>query len=308
MPHRIQGQYLDYMFQTPATRSWLEVYQRGVAHEAQEKFWQVKASEELYDLENDPHQLRNLCHEEPFRLELVRMRTALMDWMIQGRDLGWMPESEMISRSRGLQTDGSLCPWELARDDRNYPLERVAEVASWAIQVPVDDVELPARDTAEAASRVLEESSGRAIDRWLSDSEALVRYWAVTGLLVRSVRGAAVNLSGLDSIAERDPSGAVRVVAAEVLMRFGSEEQSQRAEELLIELANCERSDYFVAMAAMNSLDHSPRSLGRFLEKIEGLPEKEDRLPSRYSPFLRDLKRRLVDPERWMEGIPTRKE
>ncbi len=33
-----------------------------------------------------------------------------------------------------------------------------------------------------------------------------------------------------------DPSGAVRVVAAEVLMRFGSAEQSQRAEELLIEL------------------------------------------------------------------------
>ncbi len=199
-------------------------------------------------------------------------------------------------------------PMEIGEGDQNYPIERVAEVASWAIQLPVDNSVIPARDTAEDAGRFLEESSDRDIDRWLRDTEALVRYWAVTGLLVRSVRGATVNLSGLDSIAEGDPSGAVRVVAAEVLMRFGSEEQSQRAEELLVELADCERSDYFVAMAAMNSLDHSPRSLGRFLEKIEGLPEKEDRLPSRYSPFLRDLKRRLVDPERWMEGIPKKKQ
>ncbi len=69
-------------------------------------------------------------------------------------------------------------PMELARGDQNYPIERVAEVASWAIQIPVDDVELPARDTAEAASRNPEESSGEQS----TDGSVMPKHWSAIGL------------------------------------------------------------------------------------------------------------------------------
>ena len=291
MPHRIQGQYLDYMFQTPATQSWLAVYQRGEADVIQSRFWNVKPSEELYDLEDDPEQFNNLCDDRVYSDDLGRMRRALTNWMIERRDLGWMPESEMIARS------GQMSPWEMSRSNQLYPIQKVAEVADWAIEIPHEIA-------SGQRGKVPEAESVHRAEEWLQDPEALVRYWAAMGLLVRSVRGQACDLSPLEAVVESDGSGAVRVVAAEALLRFGGEVQSYRAEKVLIELSHCEHSDFFVAMTAMNALDHSPRSILPFEKILSGLPEQDRRLPGRYGPYLRDLKRRLLDPQRWRDGAP----
>ena len=41
-PHEIYGQYLSYMFQTPTTRIWKQMYDLGELNEAQSHFWQQK--------------------------------------------------------------------------------------------------------------------------------------------------------------------------------------------------------------------------------------------------------------------------
>ena len=42
MPHRIYGQYLDYMFQTPTTQVWHKLHQQGKLNPEQDAFWKTK--------------------------------------------------------------------------------------------------------------------------------------------------------------------------------------------------------------------------------------------------------------------------
>ena len=39
MPHRIYGQYIQYMFQTPTTRVWHDMFHAGKLNDAQSHFW-----------------------------------------------------------------------------------------------------------------------------------------------------------------------------------------------------------------------------------------------------------------------------
>ena len=57
MPHLIYGQYIDYMFQTPTTRIWKQLYDAGQLNAEQRRFWEPKPSEELYDLDSDPDEV-----------------------------------------------------------------------------------------------------------------------------------------------------------------------------------------------------------------------------------------------------------
>ncbi len=54
MPHEIYGQHIAYMFETPTTRVWRELFDAGKLNAAQSRFWQEKPAEELYDLERIP--------------------------------------------------------------------------------------------------------------------------------------------------------------------------------------------------------------------------------------------------------------
>ena len=58
---RPYGQRLSYQMETPTTQVWLRLFQEGKLNEGQSAFWREKPSEELYDLENDPDQVRNLA-------------------------------------------------------------------------------------------------------------------------------------------------------------------------------------------------------------------------------------------------------
>ena len=126
MPHRPQGTFLAYMFQTPTTRVWKQMYDDGLLDQAQSRFWQTKEAEELYDLENDPHQIHNLAADPAQAETLERMRAALRDWMIRSGDLGLLPEGEMLQRA------GQAAPHELGHDRHRFPLERILSVAELA--------------------------------------------------------------------------------------------------------------------------------------------------------------------------------
>src|SRR5262245_14080635 len=54
MPHRIYGQHVSYMFETPTTRVCKRLFDEGKLNKAQARFWRTKPAFELYDLQNDP--------------------------------------------------------------------------------------------------------------------------------------------------------------------------------------------------------------------------------------------------------------
>ena len=57
-----------------------------------------KPTEELYDLLNDPHEIYNLSDNPNYIQQLKKMRRAHYSWVRETRDIGLLPESEIIKR------------------------------------------------------------------------------------------------------------------------------------------------------------------------------------------------------------------
>ena len=98
MPHKIYGQHIAYMFETPTTRVWKELYDAGKLNAAQRKFWERKPFEELFDVSKDKDEVVNLAGTELG--VLGRMRKALDEWIVSTGDRGFLPEAELHVEGR----------------------------------------------------------------------------------------------------------------------------------------------------------------------------------------------------------------
>ena len=164
------------------------MFDAGKLSDVQTKFWQSKSPEELYDLSQDRYQINNLVDSAEHQQVLERLRQANRDHLLTIRDLGFLPEPEMLAAS-----DGNA-PYDVGHDELAYPLEKILAVAE------------------EASS--LHGGESTLVER-LDDSTAAVRYWAALGLLMRGQSAVADARSRLLDLLENDPSLSVRIVAAE---------------------------------------------------------------------------------------------
>src|SRR3954471_1690079 len=126
MPHKIYGQHLDYMWQTPTTRVWERLYQEGKLNEAQRKFWEPKPAEELYDLRTDRDEVNNLAASPAHGRVLEELRKAHREHEAAVKDVGLLPEAEIHSRA------GSASPYEMGHDAKKFPFDRVFAAADLA--------------------------------------------------------------------------------------------------------------------------------------------------------------------------------
>ncbi len=262
MPHRIYGQYIQYMFQTPTTAVWYRLYRAGRLSPPRTHFWETKPAEELYDLSEDPDETRNLAGSAEHSAVLARLRAARREWSLSIRDLGFLPESEIHDRS------GTDAPHSMGADPARYPIGRIMAMA-------------------ETASS-LRAGAGEDLRGGLADSDSAVRYWAASGALMRgrdAVRALAAELrAALD-----DESPSVRVPAAEALGRYGSESDAKLAVEALLPLADTRQGGLFLAMAALNALDYMDGRATGALGAILALPTQDARYNSRHRAYLPNL-------------------
>jgi uncharacterized sulfatase len=63
-------------------------------------FAPTKPKEELYDLDADPHEIKNLANLPEYSDRLQCMRRVLEKWMKDTNDLGLIPEAELIEQAR----------------------------------------------------------------------------------------------------------------------------------------------------------------------------------------------------------------
>ncbi|MBA4187640.1 MAG: sulfatase [Planctomycetaceae bacterium] len=267
MPHKIPGQHVDYMFQTPTTRIWKQLHDDGKLKVAQSAFWKPKATEELYDLHTDPDEVMNLAAVPAHAETLNRLRKAQQALAAEIRDVGFLPEGELHSRCEGKS------PYDGARDDGKYPFRRVFETAELASQLSPDGI--PA---LRAAFR---------------DEDSAVRYWAAMGMVIRgaaAVEAAREELRG----ALKDKSPHVRIVAAEALTLHGDAADQKASLDQLVELANWETQSVFVAVAALNALDAAGSKAKSVVDAIKKLPAKAKSPDPRYNPYVPRLLEDLV--------------
>jgi len=222
MPHRIYGQHLSYLWKMPATASWEKEFLAGRCNDVQSAFWKTKPSEELYDEQADPYEVKNLAGDGSYKETLERLSRALHDQLLQNRDAGLLPEPEMLARA------GRGPIWAMTHDETRYPFARILQIADTASQ----------RDAA---------SIGKLLEA-MQDKDAAVRYWAAVGCSVRGqahVAGTDAAVSGLQTLA-KDTTPCVRIAAGEALCWVGLEKEGLAA---LVKELDANNGEYNVLMA-----------------------------------------------------------
>ncbi|MBN1492497.1 MAG: sulfatase-like hydrolase/transferase, partial [Phycisphaerae bacterium] len=100
-PGRPYAQYIDYMEQMPTMREMRRLNKAGTLTGPQKLFFlPEKPEEELYDLDRDPHEIKNLAGSPEHVDVLKRMREAMQTWMKETNDLGLVSEDELNERMR----------------------------------------------------------------------------------------------------------------------------------------------------------------------------------------------------------------
>lgn len=262
MPHKIYAQYLEYLWKAPSMSSWEKAFQEGKLNEVQSRFWNTKPVEELYDVSADPHNITNLALDPKYKKVLSRMRKENRNWMLQTRDVGFIPEA-MI-----LEIVKATTMYEYGKSGE-YDLENIMETAEMATMGEV---------------KFLDPLMAR-----LNDPDPVIRYWAATGctILEDLAKPAEEKLKEMVD----DPEVAVRIAAAEALYQLGEtdiametltqalEVNNKMARVQALNVLETMGEDAAPSLAAVNKLisrnledqDYDIRAANRLVEKLEGI-------------------------------------
>ena len=253
-PHKIYGQHVEYAWSLPSTPVWERLYKEGKAKGPQAHFWEVKPSEELYDLQSDPHEVNNLAASPAHQETLQRFRKEHHAYELAVKDVGLLPEAEMHARS------APTTPYEMGHDAKRFPVERILAAADLAT--------LRQPDVTAGLERAME------------DPDAGVRYWGAMGVLIRGAGEVRKTRASLQKCMN-DVSPSVRIAAAEALGKYGSDEDTKAALKLLIGLADSQKNNSYIAIHALNAIDALGKKAAPLKEQIAALTTHDPKSPAR---------------------------
>ncbi len=276
MPHRSQGQHVNFQFQTPTTQIWWKWFTAGRATEAQALFWKTpKAPEELYDLANDPDEVRNLAAAPEHQATLQKLRQAEQNLARKIRDTGFLAEAEVHERA------GNDAPYDMGHNPQRYDFERIFAAAELAT--------------------LLQPDAAPELRKYLGDADSGVRYWGAAGLLMRGQAAVAAGRAELLA-ALADTSASVRVAAAEALGRYGDAADLERALATLKAAADPTRTSAYAAIAAMNAIDALGAKAEPLIESVRATPGRDPNAVGRANSYVSRLQADFL--ERFNAGQP----
>jgi len=281
MPHVSQAQRVAYQFETPTTQVWNKLFVAGKTNDAQSIFWRVpKSIEELYDLEADRDEVNNLSQSPEHRSTLEKMRTAERSQALKIRNVCFLPEREIHTRSEGTT------PYEMARDPSKYPLEQILIAADQSTRIDSSDT---APLIANMAAR-----------------DSAIRYWGAMGFLMRGGEAVRTNKSVLQK-ALADESVNVRIVAAQSLGLYGDGELQDLAIRTLGDLASAETNGVLTAMSALAAIEALGDVAKPLHEEIAKLKPSGPSPDDRYNSYVPRLIQNIVPVQKPANGRPKAK-
>lgn len=210
----------------------------------------TKPIEELYDVQNDPHELINLADDDAYDADLTRMRNAHKKWQLRTNDLGLIPEPELARLEKSFGYRYRIAEG-LSQDDPVFfrDLSRMATLAG--------------QPTRESVAPLVQGSL---------NAHPSIRYWAATGLGNVSVRDDRV----IEALRRgmRDSAAVVRVAAALALCKAGRD--AQEPLEVLVHELGSEAE--WIRLAAATALDEIGELAGPAIPALrEALEDRENK-------------------------------
>jgi arylsulfatase A-like enzyme len=194
-PFSPDGLHNFYRYKQPAFREWRNLASQGRLDGKQQKLYQARHPEQLYDLSADPHETVDLAKDPKYKSILLQMRVEMQDRVKSMPDLGFYPEPDLLRQEIKDMADYG---------DRNkQSIGRLVDIA---------DLQLLPFSKAEPE-----------IIKAIQSKYHLERYW---GLIACSAFGKqAIHLeTEIKDIAWEDPNPLVRTRAAEFLGLMGNED------------------------------------------------------------------------------------
>ena len=99
MPELPYAAWINYQDEMPIMKDWRRLAFEGKLNDTQKLFFaRTKPKEELYDLETDPFEVKNLADDPKLGDVKKAMSAVLEKWIVDTKDLGEVPEKELIER------------------------------------------------------------------------------------------------------------------------------------------------------------------------------------------------------------------
>ncbi len=192
----------------------------------------TRPTEELYDLANDRHEIKNLAGLPKYEAVLKRMRSQLKKWIVETGDVGLIPEPELEVLAKRYGTE-----YEVPRKRENREL--------------VSDI-LAVIEAGEGGRAGVDRLVGA-----MSDKRPSIRWWAARsvgnlGLEAKCIEAVSVLTQGL-----KDDSADVRVEAARALCKMDMEDKGLPV--LLEELKNKDQIVRHYAALALEDIGEKAR-------------------------------------------------
>lgn len=267
LPYLPHGQKLVYQMQTPTTKVWRELYQQGKLNTVQSAFWRPHPAEELFDLQNDPHELVNLAIDPAYSEKLLELRQAHEKHLVDTKDLALMPEPLM----HRLADRNELTPAALA--DQHYDPNTLLAYTELQLMKP-QEAEQRFKKLSRKLSRQLSRKLNLKSERQAASE--LEVYWAKVYLKTLPVEQLRAHQEFISQVCPDD------VLSCDLLASIAADDASRDAALIklvnMVQLSDGSQADLFNALYASNALDaHQPlpedvrKALAQRPETAEGL-------------------------------------
>jgi N-sulfoglucosamine sulfohydrolase len=130
-PFRLDGQYLEYLWQAPSMPAWEAWHNEGKTDAITGAFFRPRSVELLFDCERDPDNVRNLAAEPTHAQRLANMREGLKQQQMIHHDCGFLPEGILAHRAKQHKTT----IYEMIRNSGLYDQQdymKAADLANFA--------------------------------------------------------------------------------------------------------------------------------------------------------------------------------
>jgi len=238
-PHRPDGQNIRYLWNASHLGAWQKLHEEGKTNDTTAMFFNTRAAEGLYDVENDPYQINNLAEDPQYAPIVAKMRDTQVAYLKEIGDLGFIPEGILFER---YKEDSVL----YARQYDKASLSSIIE---------------------SAVNATLSPSPGM-INRLVENPEPAYRFWGAMGALQMARQGEDASRQLVELATDENQD--VRATAAEGLYYSG---QKDEAQQLLFELLASDNP--YVLIRVLGTIEYLKLDVSSVEPQLRSLQERK---------------------------------